>query len=245
MRGQAAKRDVGHPSRAAAAALRRLPFLLADPGLEVGTAGDRGTARARLDVLAHADIRGRDVEDVVRRVDVLADTAEGDPAADAGHIADEHVGRVALGGEAVVAAVEHPVADEQVVDPQRIQPVDVGLVVGRVAVRVGVGAVDVHLGDLDVVRVLDPQGPELRLADREVRHDHVARVVDGQHDRPAELVAQATGVGHPRLTVAVDAALHPAATVEGEVVALDDPGRRLVLELDPERVVDPVCLWLR
>ena len=156
LHNEVAESHVGDATSAAAATLWRSAHLNANPGLEVCASAHIGASVDGIDQLADVDIADADVGDVVRVTWILANAAKRDATSDTRHVAQDDIGGIAFGSEAVVSTSENPVLQFESVHTHGIDAINIGCVVGAIASGIGVGAVDVYVGEGNILRVLSP-----------------------------------------------------------------------------------------
>jgi len=156
LHNEIAESDVGDATSAAAATLWRGAHFNADPGLEVCATAHIGASVDGIDQLTDVDIADADVGNVVGVAWILANAAKRDATSYTRHVAQDDVGRVAFGSEAVVSTSEQPVLQFELVHTHGVDAINIGCVVGAIASGIGVGAVDVDVGEGNILRVLSP-----------------------------------------------------------------------------------------
>ena len=135
--------------------------------------------------------------------------------------------------------MEEPVGHQEVVNTHAVHAVDVGLVIGAVARRVGVGAIDIDVAELD----LESLGSR-RTRTAAAGWRNRSRLLDSSCRLRGRWAARigCFGLlhGSSRPGRSHRCTLGPAAASDGEVVTFDNPRCGLVLELNAKGVVDPV-----
>lgn len=227
--------EVGHSNvsciaETSSASVRWITAADTSPCLEVGC-----VAHAIVD----GDIANSDVLDVFEFSVVLTDAAHsktktGVPIL----VLDEDVGAVGLCGDIIIAAIDYPVAEGDIVRVDDIGAISVERREVEANLLLCICAVDIHVFEYDVLRVNDGHSPHLALYKSCLLDDAVLHALKRDLMRPPGIVVGAINEIVPDLAVAIECAVPEAIPMN--VLAAEDPSSGLVLETDRQRVVEPV-----
>ncbi|KAJ8127842.1 hypothetical protein O1611_g5796 [Lasiodiplodia mahajangana] len=222
--------DVSGVSKASPATVRGVATGNTSPGLEVGSVSH---------AIVNSHVTNSHVLNRFVSTIVLTDTSQGKPEASVPILVlYENVGAVCLCGDVVVATVDGPVTEGDIVRVDNIS--SVGVERGEVEsdFPLGISAVDVYVLEQNILRVDDGHCPHLGLDKTRLLNDAIF------HARVRDLV-RATGVVVgtideviPNLAVAIQSTI--AKTSPVDVLTAKNPSSGLVLVTDRQRVIEPV-----
>jgi hypothetical protein len=212
--------DVGCVAKASTTSVWWVATADTRPGLEVG-----GVAHAVVD----SDITNSDILDVFEFAIVLADAAHCEAQTSVPVLVlDEDVGAVGLRGDIIVAAIDYPIAERDVVRVYDVGAIGIERREVEADLMLCICAVDIHVLKKDVLRVDDSHGPHLALYKAGLFNDTVFHALERDLMGTAGVVVGAVDEVVPNLTVAIECAVPEAIPVN--VLATKDPSSRLILE---------------
>ena len=193
--------------------------------------------------VAHAivdgDIANSDVLDVFKFAIVLTDAAHSEAKTSVPVLVlDEDVGTVGLCRDVVIAAINYPVAEGDIVRVNDIGTISVERREVEANLLLCVCAVDIHVFEQDILRVNDSHGPHLALHESCFLDDTVLHALKRDLMRSPREIIFAINFVVPNLSIAIECAIPEAVPMD--VLAAKYPSSGLVLETDWQRVVEPV-----
>jgi len=153
-------------------------------------------------------------------------------------VLDENVGAVGFGRDVIVAAVNHPVAEGDVVGVDNIGAIGIqrGEVESNLLLRIR--AVHIHVLQQDIFGMNDSHGPHLTLHEAGSLDNAVLHALERDLMRTARVVVGAVDKIIPDLAISVERTDIMARPMD--VLTTEDPSGGLVLEANGQRVVEPV-----
>lgn len=185
------------------------------------------------------DVADGDVLDAFEVAVVLAYAAHGEAQPGVPVLVlDQDVGAIGFGGDVVVAAVDDPVAEGDVVAVDDVGAVGVQRAEVEAYFLVDVGAVDVDVFEENALAVDYGEGPHLGLHEAGLLDDAVLHTLVGDLVRAAGVVVRSVDEIIPDLAVSIEGAV--AETSPVNVLTAEDPSSGLILETNRDGVVEPV-----